>query len=130
VPAGRPRKPTRLRLLHGDHPERLNLREPVPPPGDVSRPPYELPPAARLLWDRLAPDRAAYGLLTTWDLDSFAVFCHALSVLQRGPDEPLYRTVVPVCSSLGGRFGWTPADRAKLTAGAGPGGDPGSDLLS
>lgn len=133
MPGGRPPKPTALKLLHGDHkvhPERVNRREPVPSPGPIV-PAYELAPRVRAVWDRLAPDRAALGLLSTWDVDAFSVLCEAVAVLQElRPGAPGYRDAVAVCTSIGGKFGWTPADRSRLVAGAGPGGDRGADLLS
>lgn len=132
MPGGRPRKPTALALLHGDHrknPGRVNRAEPVPSAGAVG-PPYELSGAAQLVWDRLAPDRSVKGLLTSWDVDAFAAFCEALAALQRlWPGTPGYRDAVAVCTSIGGRFGWTPSDRAKLTVGEGRR-DATEDLLS
>lgn len=142
---GRPRKPTNLAVLHGDqkkNPARVNKQEPKPSTGEVE-PPYELTQAVRAIWDRLAPDRIRAGLLTAWDVDAFAAFCEALAVLHRSPRgamakpkpgvvNPLgqFRDAVNLCSTLGGRFGWTPSDRAKLAMPEGGQQQPGEDLLS
>lgn len=137
---GRPRKPTKLKVLHGDRADRINAAEPVPAAGEVS-PPWELSAEAAEIWERLAPDRIAKGVLTPWDVDAFALFCEALVVARGkgrrarrtqkpGAASPIqeFRAAVSVVSTLGGRFGWTPADRAKLTQEEGRGG--AEDLLS
>lgn len=128
---GRPKKPTHLALLHGDdkkNPDRVNSREPIPDSAPVE-PPVSLDADAQAVWDRLAPDRIAKGVLTTWDADAFALLCRSLVVShdraraaqgdyvpQPGCATPLteLKTAVGIVTQLGSRFGWTPADRAKL----------------
>lgn len=125
--AGRPPKPTHLKVLDGDRPDRINTSEPVPAQSDVV-PPFDLSDDARAVWDRIAPDRIAKGVLTPWDVDAFAEFCEALVILrdkrssarreaEPGAPSPMseYKAAIAVASTLGGRFGWTPSDRAKLT---------------
>lgn len=125
--AGRPPKPTHLKVLHGDRPDRINDAEPLPAKVDV-QPPFPLSKAASEVWERLAPDRIAKGVLTPWDADAFAEFCEALVILRsrrkaanRKPEpggvSPMaeYKAAVSIVSALGSRFGWTPSDRAKLT---------------
>ena len=76
----------------------------------------------------MAPDRMAKGVLTPWDVDAFAEFCEALVILRAkrkaarskgvpGGPSPMaeYKAAVSIVATLGGRFGWTPSDRAKLT---------------
>lgn len=86
------------------------------------------------VWHRLAPDRIDRGVLTPWDVDAFALFCEAVSVAHHaaayaaehiddrivpGAQSPVsrMREAVAICATLGGRFGWTPSDRAKLVIG-------------
>jgi phage terminase small subunit len=133
--AGRPAKPTNLKVLHGDRADRINTAEPVPEPGKIE-PPADLSPPARANWDRLAPDRIAKQVLTAWDVDAFAQFCEALAMAKRAAalahetgDPRPFREAVNTCATLGGRFGWTPADRAKLVVGE-PARKPGEDLLT
>lgn len=139
---GRPSKPTKLKVLHGDRKDRVNLAEPVPSAGEVS-PPWPMSKSGQAVWDRLAPDRIDKGVLTPWDVDAFAAFCEALAVLPaivkragRRQEKPgiaspmrVLKDHVQVLSSLGSRFGWTPADRSKLTMGEERRG-PKDDLLS
>lgn len=139
--AGRPPKPRHLKALHGDRKDRINDREPVPGDGVVV-PPYALRPAVQEVWDRLAPDRIRLKLLTAWDVDAFAAFCEAIVLAQKGaleahgeaiPGAPSpmsrFKDAINLCSTLGGRFGWTPSDRQKLIVGEAPR-EPGADLLS
>lgn len=144
MPGGRPPKATNLAILHGDHrknPQRVNRAEPAPA-ADTVTPPYELSEAAQEVWDRLAPDRIRQGVLTPWDTDAFALFCEALVIARRkaaaaqqpwtplpGASSPLseLRQAVGIVGSLGGRFGWTPADRSKLVVGGEPRRGQGKD---
>ena len=139
--AGRPAKQKHLKILHGDKQSRINEREPTPGDAEVV-PPYELRPQVQAVWDRLAPDRIRLKILTAWDVDAFAAFCEALVLAQQGaleaggaviPGAPSpmsrFKDAVSMCSTLGGRFGWTPSDRQKLIVGEAPR-EPGADLLS
>jgi len=139
--AGRPSKPRHLKALHGDRKDRINDQEPTPSDGAVV-PPYDLAPDVQAVWDRLAPDRIRLKILTAWDVDAFAAFCEALVLTQQGAREasgpvvpgapsPMsrFKDAVNLCSTLGGRFGWTPSDRQKLIVGEAPR-EPGADLLS
>lgn len=139
--AGRPSKPRHLKALHGDRKDRINDQEPVPGDGAIA-PPYELRPPVQKVWDRLAPDRIRLKLLTAWDVDAFAAFCEAIVLAQKGAVEahgevipgapsPMsrFKDAINLCSTLGGRFGWTPSDRQKLIVGEAPR-EPGADLLS
>lgn len=147
--AGRPRKPTALALLHGDdkvHPERFNRREPRPT-GEAIPPPW-LTAAARELWDQLAPWMTKVGTLTAIDGPLFAEFCEvmvlarfargraALEIAGRLPivaggssASASWARAIHIAASLGGRFGMTPADRARISVG-GDYHDEGSDLLT
>lgn len=138
---GRPPKPKALKLLHGDRKDRINDREPVPAVKGIA-PPYEMVDEVQAVWDRLAPDRIARGVLTAWDIDAFAAFCEALVLARQGAREasgpalpgapsPMsrFKDAVGLCATLGGRFGWTPSDRQKLVV-EGERRDSRDDLLS
>lgn len=68
------RKPTALRVLHGDRKDRTNDQEPVPPEGEVA-PSEETSPDARAVWERLARSLIACGVLTSWGVDAFWMTC-------------------------------------------------------
>lgn len=126
-------KPTALKVLHGDREDRINRAEPVPEDVPVAAP-TTLTTEAHAVWARLAPDRIAKGVLTAWDVDAFALFCEAAALAPHaaryaadhiddaivpGAQSPVsrLREAVAICASLGSRFGWTPADRARLVIG-------------
>lgn len=143
MPAGRPSKPTALKVLHGDRKDRINTAEPVPAePLPIEAPAY-MSDEAREVWGEIAPDRVRQGVLTSWDVQAFAAFCEALVILRTAPFGALsdpkpgqesrmarFKSAVAICSALGGRFGWTPADRQKLIVGEGAKRERGADLLS
>jgi phage terminase small subunit len=132
MPGGRPRKPTHLSVLHGDekkNPSRINRNEPLPTDEPIE-PLEAMTEPGRAIWARLAPDRIAQGVLTSWDVDAFALFCEAVAIAhaaapdaggrgEPGAPSPMnrFKDAVAICATLGGRFGWTPSDRAKLVVG-------------
>ncbi|WP_219824203.1 tetratricopeptide repeat protein [Actinokineospora auranticolor] len=65
-------------MLHGDRPDRINTREPVPPDAEVE-PPDRLSDSARAIRDRLAPGLVARKVLTVWDADALAILCQAVA---------------------------------------------------
>jgi P27 family predicted phage terminase small subunit len=75
-------KPTRLRVLHGGHPERINRSEPQPAPLPVEPPPY-LSQEARRKWDELAPHLEVMGVLTAVDVDLLAAYCECFARWRR-----------------------------------------------
>lgn len=141
---GPAKRPTNLALLHGEsRPSRVNLDEPVPDAGEVS-PPAWLGEEARAVWERLAPDLEKQGVLTAWDVDSFATFCSAVVTnrlalmdvekngtscttpvremsdgtiiyeLRKNPAWQVARESTAILVTLGGRFGLNPSDRGQL----------------
>ena len=74
--AGRPPKPTALKVLEGTwRPDRANPAEVSPAaPADLS-PPQWLTGGAGDKWNELAPTLARNGLLTECDLDALALYC-------------------------------------------------------
>lgn len=132
--SGPPRKPSALKVLHGDYkgnPGKRNTREPKPR-GEVKRP-AKMSAGARECWDELAPQLITLGVLTPVDGKIFAEFCEATVVVQvaRGqiarmltgemelkPGAPnpfnSYARAVMTMTNLGGRYGLTPSDRSRL----------------
>lgn len=146
MPAGRPRTPSNVAQLRGDykvHPDRQNKTEPIPAEALVA-PPFRLTKTAQVVWNRLAPDLIAKKVLTHWDVDLFAEFCEAVVILrgrrrgarrkaEPGAPSPMseYKTAIGIVTTIGSRFGLTPADRSKLSIGGGNDNpDEDDDLLS
>jgi P27 family predicted phage terminase small subunit len=143
---GIPPAPTALKVLHGVKPSRINQAEPKPDAGEVL-PPRVLDPRAQAIWDRLAPDMIRKGVLTPWDVDSFATFCSMVVVnqdavadveehgtncttvvremndgtiiydLRKNPAWQVARESATLIVTLGGRFGLNPSDRSQLSMG-------------
>jgi P27 family predicted phage terminase small subunit len=143
---GIPPAPTALKVLHGVKPSRINQAEPKPDAGEV-QPPRQLDPRAQAIWDRLAPDMIRKGVLTPWDVDSFATFCSMVVVnqdavadvekngtsittlvretfdgtciyeLRKNPAWQVARESATLIVTLGGRFGLNPSDRSQLSMG-------------
>ena len=88
--------PTALKLLRGSRKDRLNPREPTPPPGPVEMP-ATLSPPAQPIWARLAPICLAMGTLTTADLGAFATLCELQATLEMACAQkarPTFRPLV------------------------------------
>lgn len=156
---GRPKKPTQLKVLHGDRRDRIPTDEPVPDAEEIAKP-DSLSEDAVEVWDRLAPDLIRKGVLTAWDVDMFAAFCNAVVVnrtamaevdehgtkiltvarelasgdlvyaLKPNPAWPIAKQSAELMTSIGGRFGLSPADRAGLSVGTGEQRDPNADLFT
>ncbi len=156
---GRPKKPTALRVLHGDRKDRINTAEPVPA-ALVVQPPAWLGEDAVEVWDAYAPDLQRTGVLTAWDVELFGCWCDAaarrrravaaldregeivempvfgkngeLSGYRRGKNPWAY-TLTEADAQVqryGARFGLSPADRAALVSERQPRRDPAEDLLT
>lgn len=112
-------------------------------------PPKSLSPAARRVWDRLAPDLIAKNVLDAWSTDAFGRLCWLVAASEslrgdidregalvagaRGGEAvknvkwTLLRQVDVELLQLESRFGLTPSDRGRVNV------EPGnaeSDLLS
>jgi P27 family predicted phage terminase small subunit len=70
--------PTRLKLLKGTEPRRINTDEPRPLPGPAERPGW-LSKRAAEEWDRVEPHLRAMGTLTDADTTALAVYCEAVA---------------------------------------------------
>lgn len=134
-PAG---KPTALRVLDGDRESRINRDEPLPSESGGIAPTEDLSVAARRVWDRVAPDLIRKGVLTEWDVQAFTTYCQAVAHYQaaqagleehgytargaaggviKSPYWQIMRDAIGVMTTIGGRFGLTPSDRAQLKVG-------------
>ena len=131
--AGRPRKPTALRLVHGTRDKHKNKSEPMPK--GIAQPPDWMSDEAREHWWGLCPDLESIGLLTSIDTQAFAVYCQSYAELIQAEDELLKggRTQTtkdgfvrksPWLSvrdeahkrmmQIGGQFGFSPASRTRI----------------
>ncbi len=86
--------PTHLRILHGDHPERVNRDEPKPPNGLPECPP-EVSPAVREVWQYVVDQLAAMRVVTLADRDALLCFCEAV-VIHREASKVLAQTKILV----------------------------------
>lgn len=137
--AGRPRKPTRLHILHGTaRKDRINALEPKPTVAErVPSPPAHLSDEAKREWRRMGKELHALGLLTVVDKAEFAVYCQAwgrwveseLSLRQFGPviitpnkmlaQSPylaIANRAMAEMRAAAASFGMTPASRGKVKA--------------
>jgi P27 family predicted phage terminase small subunit len=146
--------PTRLRVLKGERPSRINHREPLPMPG-VGEPPASLSALARPVWDEVVARIGATGVLTRADTFALEMFCEhvanhremvailrASSWLIKGAREtraeyvrhPVHQMLareVDAIHRLGASLGLNPAARVGLSAPEGNAGSPRvEDLLS
>jgi P27 family predicted phage terminase small subunit len=135
-------KPTSLRVLHGDRKDRINTNEPVPAASEITAPDW-LSDKASAIWDRLVPSLTARKVLTSWDVDAFAVLCEALAryatatqlvngsaLLVPGPGGLVPNPALKVQAdaervflTYAARFGLTPSDRQAIKAEVGGHGD-------
>lgn len=142
-------KPTVLRVLHGDRPDRINNAEPVAPTLPVEAPDW-LSSDARAVWDRYAPSLIRRGVLTLWDVDAFAICCNALvryreaqqlvdassiligvvGRLEPNPALRVLRDAEDVFLRYAARFGLTPADRQQIKTEVVGDASGGADLLT
>lgn len=132
-------RPTHLKVLQGEQESRINRDEPVPSEGAV-RPPAFLEGEALEVWNYYAPDLIDKGVLQAWDVDTFAVYCQAVSQyrecvkllyssdsgygrfidkgaaggLIKSPYHQMLRDCVETIMKVSSRFAFTPGDRAAL----------------
>jgi len=83
---GRKPKPTKLKILAGTRPARINQNEPTPAP---TRPeiPEHLDALARGEWDRLVPILERMGVLTEADGAALTLYCECYSKWLRARGE-------------------------------------------
>ena len=126
--------PRAMKLVKGERSDRLNDAEPVPQAGPVS-PPGWLSTEALRVWDEYAPQLEARGVLTPWDVDTFAILCDAIvhyrqasalvaasGVLIKGrkdaavksPAMQVVRDTAATVRVYAAEFGMTPSSRGAL----------------
>lgn len=143
---GRPKKPTKLKVIEGGRGNRpVNKKEPKPKVKvGLLKPPVWLSKAAKAEWNRMAPALYKLGLLTEIDGSMFEAYCNAYALWRRytakaakaGGDsgiisksgiinKPSYENMaqkyLKEFTTLAGRFGLSPADRANIIAEPPPG---------
>lgn len=128
--------PNHLKVIQGVKESRLNRDEPIPADLAPIIAPDSISERGRAVWDRLAPDMIDKKMLTTWDIDSFVVFCEAVATYHhnrelmgdrytaegaaggviKSPHWQIMRDCAAVIAQFSSRFGMTPGDRASLMA--------------
>lgn len=115
--AGRPPKPTALKLLTGNPGCRpLPQNEPKPPAGKAE-PPDWLTAEARKLWDRYAPRYEAMGVLTVADELAFAnwMLVQAKIALAERNGVPVSNETARAALTYATAFGGTGSGRARIS---------------
>ncbi len=136
---GRPPKPTKLRLIEGNRGNRpTNEKEPRPKPRLLKAPGW-LSKEAKAEWGRMAPALYRLGILTEIDGAMFEAYCNAYAlwrkytakaakekgdggitsisgIVNRASYENMAQRYLKELTTLAGRFGLSPADRANIVA--------------
>jgi P27 family predicted phage terminase small subunit len=137
TPRGPKPLPTRLKVVRGTlRKDRANPREPdvqaeIPPC------PPELSPAAKVEWERIAPELAMLGLLARIDRSALALYCESYSrwieaisaiqqygaVVKSPSGYPIQSPYVGIANKAGeqvrlmlSEFGMTPSSRTRVQA--------------
>lgn len=143
--AGRPRKPTRLKVIQGNPGKRrLPQGEPKPVQASLAAPEW-LNAGGVAIWDDYAPKLHKLGLLTELDVEFLAIACQQLVIYRRMMKKVGERTAVRQDGKTKQEyivankaleqaqriligFGFMSADRAKLSVTA-PSADPFEEFL-
>ena len=131
---GRPRKPTKLKILQGNPGRRpINKNEPQPE-AFTGEAPKNLSRAEKKIWEQCAPGLLEMGFLTTLDVLEFARYCQfqaqyeaAMKFLEENgltydykglacpfPQVSIAKTFGALARQISAKFGMTPADRSGL----------------
>lgn len=111
---GRPAKPTAVLELVGAYkknPQRKRKSEPKPAQGIGKF--IEGPVDLSSIWDEVVAQTVP-GVMTMSDRLALEMVCRLMAEIRSKPDEISVGKVTALCNLLG-RFGLTPADRAKVT---------------
>ena len=115
--SGRPRKPTALLEATGAfviHPERRKQRKHEPHiTGGVVKPHY-LRGKASGIWDEVAPQLVAAGILTTTGARTFATWCCLEAEWERSPQR-MNASRIAQKIRIGQAFGMDAASQARLS---------------
>lgn len=114
--AGRPPKPTALKLLTGN-PGRRKLNESEPQPLGKAKPPDWLSLEARKLWDTYAPRYEAMRTLTDADELAFAnwMILQAKIAICEREGEPVSNETLSKALAYATQFGGTGSGRARIS---------------
>lgn len=153
--AGRPPKPTALKLLQGTlRPNRTNDREPIPP-GGIARMPEWLSDDARKWWRSIAPMLRQMNVLTVADTHALALLCDAYAeylearqvirdegmtyeshgarggfMIRQRPEVAIAADAFRRLDHMLGQFGMTPGMRSKVIAKPKDDVDPFEEFMS
>jgi P27 family predicted phage terminase small subunit len=99
MPAGRPRKPTNLKILEGNAGKRKLDPVSEPQPDDLVdlRPPAFLLPEAKKVWNEYAPKLVKLNLLKEIDSLEFAILCQSWALMLKS--EATIKKEGIVCTS-------------------------------
>lgn len=133
--AGRPRKPTRLKVIQGN-PGKRKLPEGEPTPAvEIPTRPEWLDAEAKREWNRITPYLKEQGLIAKIDRALVAMWCQCWAqyvwavkdIEENGttfetekgyqgprPAVAIATKMIEKLTSLSARFGFTPSDRAKM----------------
>lgn len=114
---GRPQKPTVLKVLEGNPGKRPLPKAEPKIVGEVERPKW-LRGRSVEVWDQYAPILQRIGLLTIGDVDDFARWCCLTAEHRKNPPKFSVSKHARL-DALSGKFGLTPADRARIFGRAG-----------
>lgn len=124
--AGRPPKPTQLKILEGTfRPDRARPDEPQPPAGEIVKPAF-LKKRASELWDEYAPLLEKMGTLTCVDPHVLAEWCQLTAKMERNRVSASERAQRRM---LGAELGIGAAARAKAGVAPKKTGDDDDDFL-
>ncbi len=139
--AGRPPKPTRLKILQGNPGRRpLNKNEPRPQPLDLPKPPEHMHQMGKELWNEVVPELCRVRLLTRLDLPLLELFCESyakfrqadefirehgeqfavtnqrgeIQVVRENPAVSIRRNCVAAMNKIGQELGLSPASRSRF----------------
>lgn len=132
MPVGRKPTPTRLKVLKGERPDRINHDEPQPGSGIPQCPSTD--PEVRKVWDYMVDQLSRMQVITMADRDSLDAYCQAVvqhrratEILNREgfliegaygtkkhPAATIQREALMAMKQFGGEFGLTPAARTRI----------------
>ncbi|WP_242883990.1 phage terminase small subunit P27 family [Actinomadura litoris] len=128
-------KPTRLRMLHGERPYRINDHEPQPAEG-LPEPPEALSETGRVIWDHVVGELAAMGLAHGADVHQLHAYVEAVELhaqaslmvhragplikdrddaVRTNPAVRVQREAARTMLALAREFGLTPSSRVHLS---------------
>jgi P27 family predicted phage terminase small subunit len=126
--------PTRLKVLRGSKPSRINRNEPIPPGDDPELPP-EAVESVRVLWEEKLAQLRYMGLSERSDQELLYAYCVAVVKFRRDVElldrsdillvnkagEPYRNPILPALRDhahlmlvLGREFGFTPSARSQI----------------